>query len=31
LRHYLGWFRALERFRHPGLNPSALLALAIGI
>lgn len=31
LRHYLGWFRALERFRNPRLNPSALLALAVGI
>jgi transposase-like protein len=31
LRHYLGWFRALDRFRQPGLKPSALLALAVGI
>lgn len=31
LRHYLGWFRALERFRHPALSSSALLALAVGI
>ena len=31
LHHYLGWFRALERFRPIALTPSALLALAIGI
>lgn len=31
LRHYLGWFRALERFRPVTLTPQALLALAIGI
>jgi len=31
LRHYLGWFRALERFRPIALTPPALLALAIGI
>ena len=31
LHHYLGWFRALERFRPVALTPSALLALAIGI
>ena len=31
LRHYLGWFRVLDRFRHPGLTPSAMLALAVGI
>ncbi len=31
LRHYLGWFRALERFPAPGLPPTALLALAVGI
>lgn len=31
LPHYLGWFRALERFRPAALTPPALLALAIGI
>ena len=31
LHHYLGWFRALERFRPIALTPSVLLALAIGI
>jgi hypothetical protein len=31
LRHYLGSFRALERFRPLALTPPALLALAIGI
>jgi transposase-like protein len=31
LPHYLGWFRALERFRPVALTPSALLALALGI
>jgi transposase-like protein len=31
LQHYLGWFRALERFRPAQLTPPALLALAIGI
>jgi len=31
LHHYLGWFRALERFRPAHLTPPALLALAIGI
>lgn len=31
LNHYLGWFRALERFRPARLTPAALLALAIGI
>lgn len=31
LHHYLGWFRALERFRPVHLTPPALLALAIGI
>jgi transposase-like protein len=31
LPHYLGWFRALERFRPIALTPPALLALAIGI
>ena len=31
LRHYLGWFRALDRLRPTALTPSALLALAIGI
>jgi transposase-like protein len=31
LPHYLGWFRALERFRPIALTPQALLALAIGI
>ncbi len=31
LHHYLGWFRALERFRPTALTPRAMLALAIGI
>jgi hypothetical protein len=31
LPHYLGWFRALERFRPASLTPSALLALAVGV
>ena len=31
LPHYLGWFRALDRFRPALLTPAALLALAIGI
>lgn len=31
LPHYLGWFRALERFRPVTLTPPALLALAIGV
>lgn len=31
LPHYLGWFRALERFRPTHLTPTALPALAIGI
>jgi len=31
LHHYLGWFRALDRFRTPGLIAPALLALAAGI
>lgn len=31
LKHYLGWFRALERFRLPALTPPAMLALAVGI
>jgi len=31
LPHYLGWFRALERFQPRHLTPPALLALAIGI
>lgn len=31
LPHYLGWFRALERFRPIAPTPSALLALAVGI
>jgi transposase-like protein len=31
LHHYLGWFRAMERFRPIALTPSAMLALAIGI
>ena len=31
LNHYLGWFRALERFKPASLTPPALLALAIGI
>lgn len=31
LHHYLGWFRALQRFRPTALTPAALLALAIGI
>ncbi len=31
LHHYLGWFRALERFRPTALTPQAMLALAIGI
>lgn len=31
LPHYLGWLRALERFRPTHLTPPALLALAIGI
>ena len=31
LPHYLGWFRALERFRPRSLTPPALLALAIGV
>jgi hypothetical protein len=30
LHHYLGWFRALDRFSTDGLKPAALLALAIG-
>ena len=31
LHHYLGWFRALDRFRTPGLTAPALLTLAAGI
>lgn len=31
LHHYLGWFRALERFRPLALTPHALLALAVGV
>lgn len=31
LHHYLGWFRALERFRPEGLKPPRLLALAVGL
>jgi len=32
LHHYLGWFRALDRFSATGgLKPCALLALAVGI
>jgi len=31
LHHYLGWFRALERFRPAGLQPAVLLALVVGI
>lgn len=31
LPHYLGWFRALERFRPAHLTPPALLALALGV
>jgi len=31
LHHYLGWFRALERFRPKGLQPPRLLALAVGL
>lgn len=31
LHHYLGWFRALDRFGSAGLKPAALLALAIGV
>ena len=31
LEHYLGWFRALDRFRAPALTPPAMLALAVGI
>lgn len=31
LHHYLGWFRALDRFRPTGLTPPALLALAVGV
>ena len=31
LHRYLGWFRALDRFRITGLTPSALLALALGV
>jgi hypothetical protein len=32
LHRYLGWFRALDRFRPTGgLKPGALLALAVGI
>lgn len=30
LHHYLGWFRALDRFGHDGLKPPLLLGLAIG-
>jgi transposase-like protein len=30
VRNYLGWFRALDRFSATGLQPSTLLALAIG-
>ena len=31
LHHYLGWFRALDRFRPTGLKPALLLTMAIGI
>lgn len=31
LHHYLGWFRALDRFSATGLKPSALLKLAVGV
>jgi hypothetical protein len=31
LRRYLGWFRALDRFRTPGLTPGTLLRFAMGI
>ena len=31
LHHYLGWFRALERFRPASLQPAVLLALAVGV
>lgn len=31
LHHYLGWFRALDRFRPTGLKPTLLLTMAIGI
>jgi transposase-like protein len=31
LKHYLGWFRALDRFRQPGLTAPAMLALAVGV
>ena len=31
LHHYLGWFRALDRFSSTGLKPSPLLKLAVGV
>lgn len=30
LPNYLGWFRALDRYRHADFKPATLLALAIG-
>jgi transposase-like protein len=31
LSHYLGWFRALDRFKPTNLTPSAFLALSVGL
>lgn len=31
LNHYLGWFRALDRFKPTNLTPSAFLALSVGV
>jgi transposase-like protein len=31
LKHYLGWFRALDLSRAPALTPPAMLALAVGV
>jgi hypothetical protein len=31
VKHYLGWFRALDLSRAPALTPPAMLALAVGV